>query len=37
MLLWAVLLGAAAWLVVTLLFLSLVYAYGRSHTRRIRT
>lgn len=36
MLLWAILLGATVWVIVTLLFLSLVYAYGHGRGPRTR-
>jgi len=36
MLLWALLLGALAWALVTLAFLALVYAYGDGRDRRTR-
>ena len=36
MLLWALLLGALAWAVVTLVFLALVYAYGDGRGWRTR-
>lgn len=36
MLLWAILLGALTWSLVTLLFLALAYAYGDGRGRRTR-
>ncbi len=36
MLLWAILVGVLAWALVTLLFLTLVYAYGVRRRRRAR-